>query len=1607
MAITKPSKYLSILIAIILLLTTFHIQNASAAARIAAPPEEAPSNSPYLYFKEGEHATGFENGAGVNTDRDHSGEGFGALGSQNGSKIVYEDIIAPHDGNYKFAFNYIAGPATGWSADRSIHIYVNGELEKTITFPGTGSWDNWQYFITDIELIGGYNQLAIATNGTNNAICVDYFYYWESNLIDIDGIRFKTASIDLMVGQSTNAVVQGLRDGEVVADLNKGVEYSSSNESVANINEGTITGHKIGSATITAKYGELTADAVVNVTVGSALEPEKPHPNALIYQAEDAALSGGACRASNHTGYTGTGFVACYDNSGTAKTTFTVDVPAAGEYFVSLRYSAGDVSGWPKNRTIGFTINGGTTIPIIFEGTDSTWNTWEENIQKVTLNAGANTIAYSALTKNDNSDVINLDKLSVWAFNPEPVVDAITFDKAIYVVSETSSLDTMVYAVNSNGVEVGVQTDVTYSSGNESIATINESGQITGMKAGTAIITASSSGMNASATVEVRPNPTVKIDYNNTMGPVNPSRFGHILTPNYDVADGRITLLGPVLNRETIPAQNFQAIHDLSSQYYQFEDSILQRVLETYNRSEAVGMKWYFLLGMNPSWATASGGPMDTTNHSLGHLKTPEQDAHFKQYVKDVLQYLKDNGATPDFANLTNEYWTGLKPTYKGAWEAVREVYPEFIPTTGPSAVGYNGIPDFYIPFASESQITVEGPSWHEFWTSNTYASLNQLRNWRNNIANLQAQYPEANGKYIIWEENNAGSTHPGDWTRSMANVIRTGVDYNIKGTLMPNNSNGMSDLLLTNQLSQNRAIRTTTWWVYYMFTQLSGQYVEVSTDSTQDFTAAASIDKNEAKIIFAKNAADGAVNLDLKNQPFSGQDIIVDLYKITNSENQGLDYQYSLNFDNTEDELYITVSGVAANEPWLAIIKKATAPPSFFFPKTPDDGEVAGVTPTLTWSTSQGAANYTVAVSKNKDLSTPVVNQSGIQGTSFKITTPLEADTRYYWRVTAVNEHGRTSVSHDTMYSFLVKDNTNVPSQFGPHLPTLNAPSEPVRPFLTWSRAYNATSYRVVVSENSDLSNPVIDQGGITATRGSHFGQNSQVYYQPVTALKWDTTYYWTAYAINEHGERPMNGPLRYFTTRAESNKPGAFNLLAPANGENDVSARVVFSWEPSKNAFFYKLEVSPNADMSNPVIVRDRMIYHKYTTEQNVLLPDTTYYWRVTALTKDLQHITESNNGILSFTTEKVPSSPLLYAERADGETVKLWFHTSKEATSYKIKYGTSPGNYTYTISDVASTPYEVNGLPNGTYYFAVVAVNEHGDSSIWNERTVEVTNSDIVPVVGPLLRLDSNPLTSPGSTVAITFGGDWSHDVIAQDITITYDSDKLEFISADSLNDETFSIVGIDDTKAGTIRLLGVHLGEGQNDPNGYLLQLKLSVIADAANGSTAITAIATVADHSGMETEYSGRSVSITINDEFVDKSVLEQLIEQARQTHDTAVEGYRIGHYPVGSKAVLQVEIESATQVLLDEEATAVMVAQAEGRLRAALESFLNSIIRSVEGDSNGDGVLTVGDLAVIAAAYNMDNTHPDWDRVKHLDIVKDGKIDIADLVALAKRILNW
>ncbi|WP_084557276.1 CBM35 domain-containing protein [Hamadaea tsunoensis] len=125
-----------------------------------------------------------------------------------------------------------------------------------------------------------------------------------------------------------------------------------------------------------------------------------------VYQAEDATLSQAAV-ATNHTGYTGTGFVD-YTNVTGSYTQFGVTVATAGTYTLTLRYS----NGTTVDRPMTIAVNGTDVATGVSFPATTNWDTWVDKAVTVTLAAGANTVRATATTANGGP---NLDKITVAA----------------------------------------------------------------------------------------------------------------------------------------------------------------------------------------------------------------------------------------------------------------------------------------------------------------------------------------------------------------------------------------------------------------------------------------------------------------------------------------------------------------------------------------------------------------------------------------------------------------------------------------------------------------------------------------------------------------------------------------------------------------------------------------------------------------------------------------------------------------------------------------------------------------------------------------------------------------------------------------------------------------------------------------------------------------------------------------------------------------------------------------------------------------------------------------------------------------------------------------
>lgn len=142
----------------------------------------------------------------------------------------------------------------------------------------------------------------------------------------------------------------------------------------------------------------------------------------------------------------------------------------------------------------------------------------------------------------------------------------------------------------------------------------------------------------------------------------------------------------------------------------------------------------------------------------------------------------------------------------------------------------------------------------------------------------------------------------------------------------------------------------------------------------------------------------------------------------------------------------------------------------------------------------------------------------------------------------------------------------------------------------------------------------------------------------------------------------------------------------------------------------------------------------------------------------------------------------------------------------------------------------------------------------------------------------------------------------------------------------------------------------------------------------------------------------------IDEQEVDKSVLKNKIEEARELLNAAIEGIENGQYHLGAKGILEEELKSAEVVLENKLSTKDDVELALINLEKSINKF-NSLIITVETDDlNKNGKIDSGDLAIVSKNYGKSLGYESFNELA--DVNKDGKVDLLDLDFVTKRILK-
>ncbi|MCR8632751.1 NPCBM/NEW2 domain-containing protein [Paenibacillus radicis (ex Xue et al. 2023)] len=362
-----------------------------------------------------------------------------------------------------------------------------------------------------------------------------------------------------------------------------------------------------------------------------------------------------------------------------------------------------------------------------------------------------------------------------------------------------------------------------------------------------------------------------------------------------------------------------------------------------------------------------------------------------------------------------------------------------------------------------------------------------------------------------------------------------------------------------------------------------------------------------------------------------------------------------------------------------------------------------------------------------------------------------------------------------------------------------------------------------------------------------------------------------------------------------------------------------------------------------------------------------------------------------------------------------------TAKDG-SLQLQASVLPANATY--KSVTWAVYETDGVTitdkaiintNGVLtakkngIVKVVATVTDG-SGVQGSNYVMISGQTPLPTDVPQATLTGPAVVQAGAAFSTRFGlnnvtASVYSAVYAADIILTFDVGAIDFVSVDPLI-SGFTVQTHTDVP-GQVRIVAVSQGDrGVVTASGDVF--KFNWIAKPNSPSTTTNLVLTkVAVSNGLGQKLDATPANLTVSITAANKTSLQTVILLAQSIYDHAVEGTKVGQYAAGSKAMLLSAIQAASAINSNPAATQQQLDEAANTLNRALQAFSEQIITVyAPGDVNGDNAIDIGDLGKAAVHYGKTSDNSDWNEAKSADINHDGKINIVDIMGIAKLILQ-
>ena len=452
--------------------------------------------------------------------------------------------------------------------------------------------------------------------------------------------------------------------------------------------------------------------------------------------------------------------------------------------------------------------------------------------------------------------------------------------------------------------------------------------------------------------------------------------------------------------------------------------------------------------------------------------------------------------------------------------------------------------------------------------------------------------------------------------------------------------------------------------------------------------------------------------------------------------------YQYS--------EIFISHSnwGIAIDKDWVQSYHRGTAFQFIkYIPPPPPPGDIAlssnAGTPdidgdfNLIWNISLGADNYSIYMYDNliteiNGSLTLIANKNG----SSPLLISGVFDGEYYFVAVAHNLSGDT-ISNNVHITVQRPPPGDIALSSDAGTPDIDGDFN-----LIWNISLGAENYSIY-SYNSEITQ-------INGSLTSIAFQNATSSF-PISGLP-DGEYYFIVVAHNQKGDTMSNNIN--VTVQKAPILPSSFVLSSDADVPDD-NGLFDLIWTSSDGADNYSIYMYNN--MITEINGSLTIIANQTATSPHLIsgLTDGDFYF--VAVAYNQYGNTTSNNVHITVLIPPPPSSFVLSSDAGfpdDDGLFDLSWTSSIGADNYSLYMDNNiitviDSDITLLLDQIAISPFLVSGLPNGEYYFVIVAHNQFGDTM---SNNVHVTVN--VPGEAPAPAISSyNTVVLMGITVCTT--------------------------------------------------------------------------------------------------------------------------------------------------------------------------------------------------------------------------------------------------------------